>query len=74
MKIEATEVVCNLLMNNLTPSQFQILKSEEEHIICAVSWPFIRTLFALPFFLFVLQPTGEKVILIVGRLQMSLLQ
>lgn len=41
-----TEVVCNLLMNNLTTNQFQQLISSvtEEHTACAVSWPFIHCL------------------------------
>lgn len=41
-----TEVVCNLLMNNVTTNKFKQLKSSvtEEHTVCAVSWPFIHCL------------------------------
>lgn len=46
LKIWVTEVVCNLLMNNLTTNQFQqlIASVTEEHTACAVSWPLVHCL------------------------------
>lgn len=46
IQIWVTEVVCNLLMNNLTTNKFKQLKSSvtEEHTVCAVSWPSIHCL------------------------------
>lgn len=43
LKIWVTDVVCNLLMNNVTTNKFKQLKSSEKHTVLLVA---IRTLFA----------------------------